>query len=348
MERSKNDGSSSLSSLALIFIFFALAALLLLGYFSRDLILAVLIGVGLGVVISPLMKLLKERFGIPRILSAILVFVLVIGGIVGLGFALGNLLVDQLTNLAERAPEITETLKTRTLRIVENRSWLLNQIKELDFATMARTAFQRIFSGLGKGIVGISGALIVLLISVFVAVNSREYFRGLLSVFPAYQRPKAEKVLAQSAQAVRRWFRGQLIVMSITGTATTLGLWIIGIDYWLLFGVMTAVLGIIPYLGIILTLIAISLVTLGSDPEKIYWVLGLFFVLQQLEGNILIPVIMREAVELPEAHLIILMLFLASWFGILGAFVAPPLLAVMRTVYRLTYVEKMDRMTKPA
>jgi predicted PurR-regulated permease PerM len=322
-----------------------LIAIFAAAYFTRYILLASLVGIGLGVIISPLMKILKLRMGIPRGISAVLVFMAVIGGLVGLGYALVHLVSDQVTALIQNSPQIIATVKDQALAISTRHEWVMKQIQDLNIASMGQVVVRKVFQGLGAGTIAIGGSAIVLLIGLYVAINSSAYFHSLLSVFPAYLRPKASSVLIESGVVLRKWFRAQLIVMSITGSATTLGLWIIGIDYWLLFGVMTALLGIIPYVGVILTVILTSLVTLGSDAEKIYWVLGLFFIIQQLEGNVLIPLIMRENVDLPEAHLVILMIILGSWFGILGAFIAPPLMAVGLVVYRLTYAPAMDAKT---
>jgi predicted PurR-regulated permease PerM len=307
-----------------------------------------LIGVGLGVLISPLMWILKKRYGIARSLSALIIFFLMLVGSAGLGYGIFFLVADQGSSLVARAPQIIAAVQKRAADLSEKQPWLVEQIQAFDFAAAAKAALQKVFQGLGAGTMVVSTAILIFLIALYVAINSSEYFGGLVRAFPAHRRAKATTVLRACGQVLRRWFRSQLIVMSITGTVTTLGLWIIGVDYWLLFGLMTALLGVIPYVGIILTVVATSLVTLGTNPENIYWVLGLFFVVQQLEGNFLIPYVMKENIELPEAHLIILMLILSSWFGILGAFMAPPLLAVGRKIYHLTYLPEMDAATEVA
>ncbi len=291
------------------------------------------------------MKTLKDRLHIPRGVSAVLVFLWVIGGLVGLGWAFVALISDQVSSLIRNSPQIFSTVRDRALSLSERHDWVVSQIQSLDVASMGQTVVTKLFQGLGLGTVAVSGAALVLLIGLYVAINSKEYFESVIAAFPAYKRKRASEILLEAGEVLRRWFRAQLVVMSITGTATTLGLWMIGIKYWLLFGVMTALLGIIPYVGIIFTVVLTSLVTLGSEPEKIYWVLGLFFVVQQLEGNVLIPLVMKENVDLPEAHLVILMLILGSWFGILGAFVAPPLMAVGLVIYRMAYLPHMDAKT---
>jgi predicted PurR-regulated permease PerM len=126
--------------------------------------------------------------------------------------------------------------------------------------------------------------------------------------------------------------------MLLIGLITAIGLWLAGVEYWAVFGLLTAVLGIIPYFGIILVVIAATLITLASDPSKVPWVLGVFMFTQQLEGNVILPLIMKGKVELPVVPLLIFMLIMGTFFGILGVFIAPPLLAIFRTLYIELYL----------
>jgi predicted PurR-regulated permease PerM len=322
-------------------------ALLLLIYTTRFIVMSALIGVGAGVLISPIMSVMKDRFHIHRGMSALLLLLLIFGGLVSLFYALSLLVSDQAQSLIDNAPELFSGAKRQIEQIFSRYPWILNQIQKLNLSVAAQTTVGALFKGLQTGAVAIGGSLIVLILALYVATNSRSYFKGFLSLFPGYQRPQVSEVLQRSARVLRQWFKSQLIVMAIVGSVTTLGLWAIGIDYWLLFGLMTGVLGIIPYVGVLITVTATCLATLGSEPDKVLWVIGLFLITQQLEGNILVPLVMKEGVQLPEAHLIFLMLILGSWFGILGVFVAPPLFAVVRSIYLTTYVPKMNEKIKP-
>lgn len=109
---------------------------------------------------------------------------------------------------------------------------------------------------------------------------------------------------------------------------------------------MAGLLDVIPYVGPVSAALITSIVTLGTEPDKVPWVLGLFLLIQQLEGNILIPLIMREEADLPEVPLLILIMLMSVWFGMLEALLAAPLLAVGRTVYLMTYKKKMDQRTE--
>jgi predicted PurR-regulated permease PerM len=340
LQRKHFNDSAKLICLGLL-LTCVLAAL----YFASDVTMATIMGIGLGVIVSPLMALLKFRFGIPRSVSAVILFFFLFGGAIGLGYAVYILAADQATALAERAPDLFNTIRAYALGVIREQPWIRQQIEGLDMAGATQKIFEKLFSGVGTGFSAISGAAIVFLLALYVAINANEYFRGLISAFPAHARSKAELVFTECAVSIRKWFRGQATVMLITGTLTTIGLWILGVDYWLVFGLLTIVLGIIPYIGILIAVSLTGLVTLASAPDKVIWVLGLFFLLQQIEGNFILPKVMKDQADMPEAHMIVVMLFLGTWFGILGVFLAPPLFAVGLTVFRLVYVQKMDTLT---
>src|SRR3546814_16487725 len=93
--------------------------------------------------------------------------------------------------------------------------------------------------------------------------------------------------------------------MAIIGTLTSIGLWLVGADYWLLFGTLTGLLGIIPYAGIATAVLFSGLVTMASDISRLPWVLGVFSVTQQLEGHVVLPLEMRDRARLPAVpHLV--------------------------------------------
>lgn len=334
-------------TLSIIAITLAALALIALLYEARLLILASLIGIGFGVLVAPIMSVLHKRFKIPRILSAAVLMVLILGGTAGVAYGLGVLISDQAESFVRRAPELFEKASKLVERVLARYPWVAEQANRLNLNHTARSALSGLFQGLQTGVAAVAGALVIFALGAYTAISAPTYYKGLLSTFPAYKRAEAAKVLKEAASTLRNWFKAQLAVMGISGAATTLGLGLLGIDYWLLLGVLTGILGFIPFVGVTITALATTLVTLGTQPEKIVWVLLVYFGIQQLEDNVALPLLMRGGVHLPEVHLIVFMLIMGSLFGILGIFVAPPLLAVLRCVYLMTYSRSMDRKTRP-
>jgi predicted PurR-regulated permease PerM len=331
--------STTMAPLLKLLVVFVLLVVL---YFSRTIVLTSLVGIGIGVLVSPLLDHLQGRLKLGRGFAAV---VLLLGALAlgaGTGVVLSWGIVDQANSLAERLPEIAERLRAQLATVLERFPWILDRLESLDLTAALQQLAQFLLAGAQSGLVAIGGVIFALIIGVYLAVDSDSYFRGAVRAFPPRHRDRAEEVLAKSARVVRVWFRAQLIDMAIIGAITTLGLLLVGVNYWAVFGLLTAIFGIIPYVGVMLVVVLVSLVTLASDPGQLPWVLLVFFITQQIEGNIVLPMVMKGQAEIPEALLIVVMLFFGSWFGLLGVFVAPPLVAVMICLYRNLYLPAIE------
>lgn len=338
----KSTRASQLQPLTLIALGLLMAALLIALYFSRYLVLTAAIGIGSGVLLIPVVNWMTKRLKVPRGLSVFFVFLLFLLLLTALGFALSYLVSGQLEQLKSKGPQIYESVRQKVQEIASQYPLVENGLQRLNTARIRQDVMKWALGGLQMGLSAIAGSVIVLALALFTAVHSDKYLKGLLTAFPAYQRPRAKDTLQKSASALREWFAAQLLDMLAVGAVTALGLLIIGVDYWLVLGFLSGALDIIPYVGPITAALLSGIVTLGTEPDKLPWVLGLYLVIQQVEGNILIPIIMRGKAELPEVHLIVLIMVLSYWFGLLGALIAAPLLAVGRTIYLNTYKVKMD------
>lgn len=315
---------------------------LILGYYSRYILIASLVGVGLGVLIMPILNFLRSKFRLPRAVSALVVFIciMIITSVV-LG-SLYYIVADQVSSLSERAPKIIESINLWVSSKIDKYPWLKQEAQDYDFANSLKTSAYSLFKGFQTGVVAISGAVFALVIGLYTAVDGNSLFNSTIEAFKPKHRNKARSVFKACAIVFRGWFKAQLIDMLIIGSLTALGLWIAGVEYWAVFGLLTAVLGIIPYVGIILVVAAASLITLASDPSKVPWVIGIFMITQQLEGNVILPLVMKGKAELPVVPLLIFMLILGNFLGILGVFIAPALLAILRTLYIELYLPKIN------
>lgn len=323
--------------------------MLIIAYYSRYILLISMIGIGIGVLINPILGYLRKKIHLPRALSALIVLIMVLLlSTVVLG-SLYYLVADQVSSLESRWPEIKSTAEDYVSNLFTRFPWIQEQIQGFDIASSLNSSAMSLIKGFKTGIIAISGAVFALIIGLYTAVNGGEYFEKTVEAFFPSKRKKAKNVLMDCARVIRGWFKAQLIDMVIIGFMTGLGLWIVGVEYWAVFGLLTAVLGIIPYVGIILVVIATCLISLSSDPSKIPWILLIFGVTQQVEGDVILPLVMKGGAQLPVVPLLIFMMFLGSFFGILGVFIAPPLLAILRTLYielYLPYLEKRSALAQ--
>lgn len=325
-------------------IVLTIGLILMLGvlYFAQSVVLMSLIGIGIGVLIMPVLDRLRRRYSVPRAMSAMMVLILLSIIFGGVGFSLYYLVADQAESLTLRAPQLSQMVSLKLTQLVEKFPWMKSHIKDFNIDEPFQDGLITILHGFQFSFMAISGFAFSILIGLYTAVGAKEYWQDLIEAFPKSKREKATLILSQSAQVLRVWFKAQLLDMLIIGTLTAIGLWIVGVEYWAVFGLLTAVLGIIPYAGIMIVVSVAALITLATNPSQVWAVLLVFGITQQIEGNIVLPMVMKGQVQLPEVPLLIFMLTLGTFFGILGVFMAPALFAVLKVIYNHIYLPAME------
>lgn len=317
----------------------AALVVLLLGLFVfRNIVLVALVGVIMGVLIEPLIRAIQRRTRLPHGVSVLLAAVGLLVVALALGWGVYLAIAEQIGALVKQGPAITGKLNRLVEGYAVRFSWLGLDPAQIDVGALVRVAGQTLLKGLSLGLEGLAGALVIFMIAIFTAGNSDAYLRGALTLFPLRLRPRVDTLAHESAQVVRRWFTSQMLVVTISGILTAIAMAAIGVDYWLLIALMTIVLDFVPFLGAIVTALVAAMLTLGTEPEKVWWVLLAFVIIQQLESDVIMPMVMKERIRLPEAHLLVFLLVMGTAFGVLGVFISPPLFAVMHHLYLHTYV----------
>lgn len=315
---------------------------------ARLTIVALLVGVGFGTILAPQLERMQRGWRIPKGIAAALVAVLGLGAVGAIGWAFANVVDAQASLLAERMPDLVKSLQQQVNGLFARYPWIQRNLASLDFMSGASAIGATLLKGALSGMNVMLALVFAVVIGLYVAVDARAYREGMVRSLPARHREPAQRFLRESAATVRNWFGAQLLDMLIIGTLTSIGLLLVGAEYWLLLGALTGVLGIIPYVGILIVVLFAALVTLASDASRLPWVLGVFFVTQQLEGNVILPLVMRDRAKLPAVPLMVIMLLLGSWAGLLGVLIAPPLFAVMRLAYLHFWLPRVDAAEAPS
>jgi predicted PurR-regulated permease PerM len=334
MDKVKNNNSG-------LFFGMLILAFITMTIYARYALITSIIGLGLGVLFYSPVKRLTSK--IPKALSLLVLILglLLLGAIVA--GSLYYVVSDQLSSLSLKAPMITQTIDEWFISIFVKYPWLKDRVNGLNFSNTIADSLSSIYKGFQIGFKVFSSFVLAVVIGLYTATDGNRLFSSLVEAFPPHSRGKAKSVLIDCAQALRVWFKSQLIDILIIGILTAIGLWISGVEYWAVFGLLTAIFGVIPYVGIILVVVVASLITLGSDPAKVPYVLGVFLLTQQLEGHLILPLVMKGKANLPVVPLLILMLLLGSFYGVVGIFLAPPILAISRVLYIDLYLEKWQQ-----
>ena len=201
------------------------------------------------------------------------------------------------------------------------------------------SARRYLFSFITSTFAVLGGVLFVLVMAIYVAAQPRLYHDGLMHLFPRPARRRAGEVLTAVATALRKWLLTQLIAMIVIGVVTTGVLMALGVPAAVPLGILAGLLEFIPMIGPIMS--AVPAVAMGfvDSPEKALWVAVAYTAIQFAENHLLIPILMKEGVDIPPALTIIAIALMGLVFGFLGMLVAVPMLAAVMVVVKMLYVE---------
>jgi predicted PurR-regulated permease PerM len=295
-----------------------------------------------------------ERFRIPRGLGSALIVFGFVGILVGIGMWIAPTLREQTGLLRTALPEAVNRTEDWL-----DRHGLLGQLLGEPSAPSAPAApaspeqgrLPRTLSGLLGAISGylvsflsstvavLTGLILILFLSIYIGMEPDLYKRGLMHLFPHRVRGRAHEVLTAIGITLRRWLTTQLVAMLVIGVVTTITLTLLGIKAALPLGIIAGLLEFIPMAGPILS--GIPAVAMGflDSPQKALFVTLAYVGIQFFENHVLIPILMKEGVDLPPVLTLIGLAVMGMVFGFLGVLVAVPLLAAIMVAVKLLYVE---------
>lgn len=196
-----------------------------------------------------------------------------------------------------------------------------------------------LFPFLSSTVAVAAGLFLILVLSIYIGADPELYHTGMLHLVPSSGRARTAVVLTRIAVVLRKWLVTQLIAMVVIGSAATIALLILHVKAALALGVIAGLLEFVPTIGPILS--AVPAIAMGflDSPQKALYVGLAYLLIQQLEGHLLIPMLMKEGMDLPPALTIVTQGVMALLFGFLGLLVAVPLLAAVIALVKALYVE---------
>ena len=294
---------------------------------------AILVAVVFDALADPIARItrLPERW-------ALLVAVLLIFAVVGLsGWLFGAQVRDQFDELQQTLPRAWQTFES-WLGSSTLGERLLAAVRDW---TPSGSGIARNVGGVAAAIAGaIVNLLLVVVAGIYLAAQPRIYRRGLLNLIPPESRAAGRDAMAAAERGLRSWLGAQLIGMIAIGALTTLGLWIIGVPSALALGLLAGLAEFVPIVGPIFASIPALLIALTLGTDTLVWTLVLYLAIQQIEGNIIMPIVTRHAVNLPPALALFSVVALGILFGPLGVLFSAPLAVVIFVLVRELYVKR--------
>ncbi len=285
----------------------------------RDILFLLFIAFLLMTAIYPIVLGL-ERLRIPRAISVLLVYVIIIGTL-GVSFASSiPALVTQSTKLVQELPRvIARVLPYWNIDIVS----LTQQLTPLGENVVKVTV--GIFSN-------IVTTVTVLVFTFYFLLERRRAEMTLVDLFGQTIGKQTAQVLRLIERRLGGWVRGELLLMSFIGVLTYIGLTILRVDFALPLAILAGLLEIVPMIGPIISAVPAVLVAFATSPILAVSTAGLYFVIQQVENNLLVPWIMKKSVGLSPLVTIIALMIGGRLAGLVGAVLAVPFVLVFQAV----------------
>jgi predicted PurR-regulated permease PerM len=343
--RPRASGSMAYTVIGLVF------ALLIGGYFVyriSGVVLAFLLTILLSIILSAPVNYLARR-GIPRTWGVLAVVAVLVGMLWLFGLAIVPAVETQSREFAKAFPTLLDealALANQAQRffglgtqIGLNPESLSNVGREVLTGSTVSTA-----AGVGLTVAtALSLGVVVFISTIYLVIRPAPWVDGFVSLFPAGWRPRTREVLEAMYHTVQRWFLGQLTAMTFIAVFWAISLSIIGVPFALLIGIFSGLISFIPYLGATISVVIPILLALISDPFTVVWVILAFIIIQQIEGNLLQPIVMSRAVDLHPALVVFAILIMGTLFGLVGVFLAVPLVAALQVLVRELWVQRMDQ-----
>lgn len=312
-----------------------------------DLLLLLFIAILIAVYLGATTDFLVARTRLARGPAFALALAGTIAAVVGIGSLLVGPVVAQTQELISVLPRYVPAweaqLEALISRIPGSGSWVrpgehqLVQLALEEVQGFAGEVVPRVFSVLH----GLINVVSIMVMALYLALRPDIYQDLFVTLIPPRHRASARDVIAAATLALRAWTFAQLLAMLVLGVLTALGLWLLGVPYWLTFGIFTGVVALVPFFGtLVSSLLPALFVLVDGDGTRALLVVALGFVIHFIENNVVNPLIMHKHASLPPVLTIMSVLICGKLLGPMGLLVAVPGLSVLLVVVRKLLVER--------
>ncbi len=307
----------------LLMVIFAIAL-----FYMRNVLGMLLVGIILSSALHGPVTYLEQK-KIPRVLSVLMIYLVGAAVVALLLYTIVPVTLIQLKYLLTHLND----LKIPILDLFGS-SQIVSQIDQsitnlLNTLFYGGADFTQFFSNFIGNVFFIAVSLIL---SFYLTLNRDGVERFIRAVLPLGKEDYAVNLYIRTRRKLGRWLSGQIILSLIVGALTFVGLIILGIDYALVIALLAAILELVPYVGPIAVGTIVFLISLPQSVTTALLAVMVFFIIQQLEGHVLVPVVMSKAIGTDPVVILVAMLAGGEIAGIVGVLVAVPVSIIFEEV----------------
>jgi putative permease len=318
-----------------------IVTLALIVYFFGNMLAPLFAAVVIAYLLEGIIGRLEQR-GVPHLAAVLLVFLVFFTFLIFAVFGLLPMLVRQVTQLAQQVPAMISRMQSALVELPQRSSMISErQIQDLldgisaEILSAGQTLLSYSLSSLITALT-IGVYLVLVPILVFFLLKDKEQIIAWATGFLPSDRPLTEQVWTEVDRQIGNYARGKVWEIFIVGSVTFVVFKFLGLQYSLLLAVITGFSVLIPYIGaffVTLPVAGVAIFQWGLQPE-FYWVIIAYGVIQFLDGNLLVPLLFSEAVNLHPVAIIAAILLFGGLWGLWGVFFAIPLATVIQAVLR--------------
>jgi len=271
-------------------------------------------------------RLLGRILPVPRGWRLLIVMVLAVSFIAGTMYMTGVQVADQFAQLQETLA----AQATKLLAWASEHGFVPGRADLKSLAEQAMGSFGRLTLFVGSAVGAVASMIMVLVIGLFIAMEPRLYERGLQWMVPSDMRGEFAITIDRMAFTMRRLLAGRLLGMLVEGVLIWLMLLFGGVPMALVLGILAGILAFIPNIGAIITGVLMVAVGFSAGVDTGYWAIFTYFLVQNFDGYVVIPMVAKRTVDMPPALTLSSQILASTLFGVLGLALADPMVAMIK------------------
>lgn len=325
-----------------VLIAIGLVALAYFAYLVSGVLVLVFASVLLAVVFHTVAGFFRRWLHMNRRWSLVASVTLLIGIVGALATMFGALIGEQFTAVADALPDAINNLGAYV-----GVSDAADRVEEALQGSIHATTILPRAAGAGYTLLGaFTNLVLVTVAGIYLASDPDLYKLGVAKLFPRHQHQLVVETMDAVGGALRLWLLGQLVVMVLVGVLSGLGYWWVGLPAPIALGVIAGLTNFIPFLGPFLGAAPAVVFALNESLPILFWTIGVAFVVQQVEGDVITPLIQRRTLSLPPALALFAIVVFGIAFGVVGVLLAVPLTVMAFVAVKKLYVrEALGRST---
>ena len=309
---------------------------------GRDLA-PVLASMVIAYLLEGVVQLLQRRLHLPRWLAVVVVFVLFIAFVLFLLFGLLPLASQQLTQLVQQLPNMIVKGQNLLLSLPALYPEFITEAQVLEVINAIRAEIatwgQKALSwslAAGIGFITVIVYLVLAPLLVFFFLKDKELILDWLHGFLPRDHTLGQQVWREVDRQMGNYVRGKFMEIMVVWIATFIAFTTMGLQFAMLLALMVGLSVIVPYIGAVVVTVPVALVAFfqwGWSSEFL-WLLGVYLIIQGLDGNLLVPLLFSEVVDLHPIAIIVAVLVFGGLWGFWGVFFAIPLATVVQSILK--------------